>query len=274
MFDEFNLEGKSENIIGINSDKKRTFNGKTFEKLNSKKKKLDFQFKTLIKEKNNLLFYYTLNPIKIKKDINTKYKITKHDLNKLFIESKDKRLHKEIYDKDLYKLINPYYLVKEKKYISPKYISTNIQKTFNQEEKAFRERENNNFFSNKFYDKNKNITFELLSKEHKFSRINDATLLNEAVKDHCFIVKLQNDEDSFNKIVLLRPSFTVGELKSLIKFIYKSVYKVDIIEDINLYYYNNLYSEITIENNNKNLKDLSKEMKADLELEIMIQALY
>ena len=69
------------------------------------------------------------------------------------------------------------------------------------------------------------------------------------------------------------PDFTVDQLKSLIQFIYKVIYRIS-IDDLNLYYKNNYYMEIPIEDNDKTMKELAGEMKSEVELEIFIQAEY
>ena len=269
ILQNFSLSENSINSIGITKEE-RTYNNKTFKMLHNKRKNLDNQFKIFLKEKD-LLSYYIIKSIKLDLNQNAKIKMHKKDLDIFFNESKDKRCHKEIYNTKIYNIINPYNLV-EDGFVKIKYISKEIRSSFNQEKERLKERENS-IMNNKFYDKNKKISFELAPKEHRFNTISYSKMLNDAVKSHCLIVKLKNEEDDFKKILLLIPDFTVNELKSLIQFIYKVIYGI-IIDNLNLYYKNNYYMEIPIENNDKTLKELAGEMHCENELEIFIQTEY
>ena len=276
MMLNFELKDESNNVIGINSQENRTYNGQAFKYLNKKKNYLEDKYKNLntFKEKrSDLLSYYSFNPIKLCKNEIMRYKIKKSELNKFFIDSKEKRLHKDIYNSKLYDLVNPYNLVKEK-FLKYKHISSEIQRTFTEEQHLIKERENS-INTNKYIDKN--ISFELLKKNDKspFNLISDKKMLTNAIREQQFLVTLKNMNDSFSKVLLLSPSFTVGELELLTKFIYRAVYKEDKIEMINLYYYkSNIYSEILIMPKEKTLRELSKEMNSKLELEILIQTFY
>ena len=264
----FKLSESSRNAIGMSSEG-RTYNNKTFKILNSKRKLIDKQFGNYIKEEHLLLFYYISQPIKLDINPNTKFKINKKNLNEFFNISKEKKLHKEIYGTKLFNLINPYYLVSEKNYIKPKYVDREILNTFTLEKERLKERDTT-VMNNLFYDKNKKLYFELPPKDHELNRISNDRMLNEAVRNHCFIVRLKNEEDDFQKILLLRPDFTVNELIALIQFLYK-VMKGMNVEKLYLYYNNNLYCEVPIKDINKTLRNLSKEMKSELELELFIQ---
>jgi len=278
MMDNFELKDESNNVIGINYQENRTYNGQVFKYLNKKKNYLEDKYKNLstFKEKrSDLLSYYTFNPIKLCRNENMRYKIKKSELNKFFIDSREKRLHKDIYNSKLYDLINPYNLIKEK-FIKYKHISNEIQRTFQEEQHLIKERENS-INTNKYFDKTKNISFELLKKNDKstYNLISDKKMLSNAIREQQFLVTLKNMNDSFNKMLLLSPSFTISELELLIKFIYRAVYKEDKIEMINLYYYkSNIDSEILIFPKEKTLRELSKEMDSRIELEILIQTFY
>ena len=278
MMDNFELKDESNNVIGINYQENRTYNGQVFKYLNKKKNYLEDKYKNLStfkEKKSDLLSYYTFNPIKLCRNENMRYKIKKSELNKFFIDSKEKRLHKDIYNSKLYDLINPYNLIKEK-FIKYKHISNEIQRTFQEEQHLIKERENS-INTNKYFDKTKNISFELLKKNDKstYNLISDKKMLSNAIREQQFLVTLKNMNDSFNKMLLLSPSFTISELELLIKFIYRAVYKEDKIEMINLYYYkSNIDSEILIFPKEKTLRELSKEMDSRIELEILIQTFY
>ena len=197
----FKLSQESINLVGANNKGERTFNDKTFKMLNAKRKNLEKQFKNYIKEKD-LLSFYVFKPNKLDINEDSKFKISKKDLNDLLVISEQKKLHKEIYKTKLYNLIIPYYLVVEKKYINEKDISPDLQKRFLKEREELKIRENT-VYNNKFYDHEKRISFELPSKEHELNKISNEKILNDAVKSHCLIVRLKNDEDGFNKILLL-----------------------------------------------------------------------
>jgi hypothetical protein len=273
MIQNFTLSEDSKNSIGINNSGERTFNKQTFKMLNQKRKNLDKQFGSLIKEKNDLLSYYSFKPIKFQINTNSRFKTSKNDLDDLFTISEDKRLHKEIYKTKLYNLISPYYLVAEKKYIKYTDISPRIRNNFINEKETLRARESS-LSSNKHYDKDNQTLFELPSNNHIFNKITNEKMLNEAVKEHCLVVKIKNNDDGFDKILLLKPDFTIKELQALISFIYKACYNQNNIGKINLFYYNQLYNDVNIEDNNLTLGDLCKEMKNDLEIEIFIQTQY
>ena len=227
MMQNFSLSEDSKNSIGINNINERTFNRQTFKMLNQKRKKLDSQFGSLIKEKNDLLSYYYFNPIKLRYNDNTRFVINKNELNDLFVISEDKRLHKEIYKTKLYNLISPYYLVVEKKYIKYNDISSRIKNNFMNEKETLKTRENT-LSSNKYYDKDNQTLFELPSNNHTYNKISNEKMLNDAVKEHCIIVKIKNNDDGFDKILLLKPDFTIKELKALISFMYKACYNQNI----------------------------------------------
>ena len=109
MLSKFSLCDESKVVIGINDSQKKTFNDLTFDDLYDKRRKLESRYKLTLKEKqNDLLSFSVFNPIKIEKIKNNKYKINKSKLNDLFIESEEKRLHKDIYNTSLFELINPY----------------------------------------------------------------------------------------------------------------------------------------------------------------------
>ena len=119
MFSKLVLTKDSTNYISTNKDNQKICNNYTFLYLNEKKKDLESKYRIHEGKDpiSNLLYYDISNPIKIKKDKDNKFRIDKDKLNELFLISEEKRLHKEIYKTKLYDLINPYYLVVEKKYI-------------------------------------------------------------------------------------------------------------------------------------------------------------
>ena len=240
MLNQINMCESPIVVIGYNEEKETTFNNEIFTSLLSKKKQLESKFSPCIKEKSDdLLCYNIFYPMILSHDENTKYKISKENLNKIFKESNEKRYHKEIYKSKLFELINPYHL-------SP----------------------------NEFYDKKNQIYFRLIPKKNKHNKIRNNQLIKLAIKNYDILVRLKNEDDCFDKNFLLRPSFKVRELKSLISFVYKTVLHVGNPGKVSLFYYNETYTEVYILDENKTLKELGKEMKNKFVLDIFINAEY
>ena len=274
MFSKITLLEESNVVIGVNNENQKVFNNQSYSTLYEKRKSIENKFKLFLKEKpNDLLSYIIFNPIIIKKDKNNIFKIDKMKLNQIFSQSEEKRAHNEIYKSKLYELLNPYYLVFEKKYIEEKYLSDSIKAKINKEKDEIRNRDYN-ISSNKFYDKKNNVYFALLKPNNAYNKVDNRLLLNNAVKNKDFLVKLKNEDDGFAKNLLLHNDFTMKELKLLIAFIYRSVLYVNDPGKINLFYLNNNYDDVYILNENKTLLDLSKEMNKKYELEIFITAEY
>ena len=198
MMQNFTLSDNSKNIIKVNTNGEGIFNERTYRMLCNKRKNLNSQFKSLNENKNDLLYYYISKPVIINANNNTKFKINKNELNHFFKISNEKRKEKEISKSKLYQLMNLYHLVAEKKYIPKKYISKEILDTFDEEKETLKESVND-IDENKFYNSNKQIYFELAEKDHIYNRIDNEKLLNDAIKTHCMIVKVINEDDSFNR---------------------------------------------------------------------------
>jgi len=261
-------------IIGYNEEKEKTFNNEIYTSLLGKKKQLESKFCPCIKEKSDdLLSYNVFYPMHLSLREDSKYKISKENLNKIFKESNEKRYHKEIYKSKLFKLINPYHLVVEKNYISEKYISKEIKEKFNEEKEDMREREYA-LSPTEYYDKKNQIYFGFPSKKNKSYKIRNNVLIKNAIKNCDILVRLKNEDDCFDKNFLLRPNFKVKELKSLISFIYKTVLHVGNPGKISLFYYSDTYTEVYIVEENKTLKELGREMKNKFVLDIFINAEY
>ena len=87
-------------------------------------------------------------------------------------------------------------------------------------------------------------------------------------------MRLKNLNDNlFDKILLLKPDFTLDDLKLLIKFIYKSKYGKEYINNIDLFYQDSLCNDYKIDNVNT-LRDLAKKLETKYELNIFIEAQY
>ena len=259
-------------VLGLNKQGEKVVNGNTFQMLHHKRTKMNYTFDS-IPEKDDLYIYTTLNPMILEKNQKMKFKINKNDLNQFFLESNEKRNEKEIYNSELFKLINPYYLVEETDYLNKKYLSSEILNSLNEEKETLKER-NTNMFSNQYYDKKRKIFFGIPRKEHKFNKIKKDELIKDSIKDKCLVVRLKNTEDGkFNKILLLKPDFTFDELKILIKLIYKAKYGIKNINEINLYYRDIFYNEAKVENF-RTLSELSRKINTKYELTIYIEAHY
>lgn len=273
MFSNFSLLEESKAIIGVNNENQKLFNNQTFISLNEKRKKIESKYLSFLKKEQqdpiNLLSYCIFNPLKIKKDPDTKFKIDKDKLNELFLISEDKRLHKEIYKTKLYELLNPYHLVVEKKYIKVKYISNEIKAKFVKDKEEIKER-GYNISLNEFYDKNTNIYFGLAQNIGYKYKIKNKDLIKNAVENKELLVKLINESDNFDKKILLKPDFTLEELKLLIIFLYKVSFGVNELKTISLYYDYN----VPIEGDQKTLEELYKKYGNDYELIIYISADY
>ena len=275
----FAISEDSKLIMSINDDKEVLFNDKSYKFLNKKRAQFNSRLEFITeteKEKNDLIFYYSLNPMKLVKNPNMKFKISKDDLNKFFIESREKKENKEnkeIYYTKLYELINPYHLIQEKKYINKKYISQENLKILEQEKEVLIERENNKY-KNKYYDKNKRISFELPKNQREFNYIKNGELIKKCIDQKCLVVKLTNLFDDFSEILLLQPNFGLEELIVLIRFLYKTKYDQNNIKSLNLYNQEDLKDKIDLEKI-KTLKDLYEKLKPKTyELSIFIDAQY
>ena len=274
MFSDFSICEESKAVIGQNDDNEKVFNQLTFNSLIEKRKKIENRYKPFIKEKpNDLLSFYIFYPLKIQKNKHNKFRINKNKLNDLFIESEEKRLHKDIYSTSLYELVNPYHLVVEKKYIKEKNVSDRFRSKFRKERDQLKEREYA-ISKDKYHDEKNDTYFQLPPKSDPLNKIKNQTLIKNSIKDHCILVRLINSYDNFDKNLLLKPDFTVDELKSLVKFIYRAVLEIEDPGNIELFYYNDLFEEVFILDDSKSLQDLSKEMNYNNDLEINIQTKY
>ena len=261
-------------IIGLNENKEKTFNNEKYSSLLRKKLKIESKYNSLSLEKpNDILSYSTFFPLIITLNSKSQYKITKEKLNKIFVESSQKKFHKEIYNSKLFELINPYYLVSEKKYINEKYISNAIKSKFNEEKEEILEREYA-LSPNEFYDKNNQIYFGFVSQRNKMNKIRNNTLIKKAIIEKNILVRIKNEIDCFDKNFLLNSDFKIKELKSLIAFIYKTVLSVKNPGNITLFYYTESFKEIYLNDDNKTLKDIGKEMNKKNVLDIFINADY
>ena len=283
----FSITEDSKLIISINDEKEKLCNNKSYKFLSKKRDQINSLLKNIQEEKekeekekeekekeeNYLISYYALNPIKLVKNPNMKFKINKDDLNKFFLESKGKKENKEIYYSELYKLINPYYLIQERKYINKKYISKENLETLEEEKEALIERDNNKC-SNKYYDRNKKILFELPRNQREFNHIKNNELIKNCIDEKYLVVRIANCWDDFNEILLLKPNFGLDELIILIRFLYKAKYGQNSIKSFHLFDHEDYKDGLDLEQI-KTLKDLYKKIKPEKpELSIYIDAQY
>lgn len=271
MFSKFSLSEESNNVFGKNHEDQRLFNKEPYPTLNQKRKKLESKYKSLLSKEPliNLLYYTINNPLKIKPDVENQFKITKNKLNNLLLIAEEKRVHKEIYKSKLYNLLNPYHLVEEKKYIKKENISDEIKSKLNQNkiEKTERGYEMSRF---EFYDKNKKKYFGL-DKDNNYNLQSNKNTIKYAVDNNYIMVKISNESDEFEKILLLNPDFTVEELKLLIKFFYKIRLGYDAVNNISLYFLN---CDTEISEDKKTMKELNKIFDNNQELNIVVTTDY
>ena len=275
MFSKFSILDESLCLLSTNSEKQRLFNYQTFPSLNEKRKKLETKYSIFLNNEssNNLLAYSIFNPLKIKEDKDNKFKISKSDLNNLFIKSESNRMHKDIYNSKLYDLLNPYHLVLEKKYIKEKYISDLVKSKFIHDKKEKIER-GYKMSLYEFYDKKKKIYFGLQKKDSNYNKIENNVVIKNAVENNNILVKLRNESDCFEKILLLKPDFTVEELKLLIQFLYKVLFGVNNLDKIYLYYWDEIGYEKEINQDKSTMEDLYQLFGKHYELSIFIAAEY
>lgn len=261
-------------VISQNESKERTYNDEIYPSLLGKKRYYESRFNSYYSDNaDDTLSYRTFHPFQISINRKSQLKMSKEALNKMLIESSQKRQHRDIYNTKLFFLINPYHIVVEKRYINPRYISDEIQAKFEEEKKEILEREYN-LSPYEFYDKNNQIYFGFVSKRNKLFKERNNILIKKAVKKNDILVRIKNQEDCFDKNFLLNPDFKISELKSLIAFIYKTKLYVENPGKISLYYNNDTFSQINIENDNETLEDIGKQMKNQYVLDIFINTVY
>ena len=142
MFSQISFPKDPISIIGQNEEKQKTFNDEIFPSLFIKKRLINIKYNAFPEEKpESILSYHIFHPFKISFNRNTKFKIAKDNLNKLFNQLAQKRYHKDIYGTQLFELSNPYHLIVEKKYIPEKYVSEEIKAKFDKEKEDMLERE-------------------------------------------------------------------------------------------------------------------------------------
>ena len=129
-------------VIGINEKKEKTFNKLKYSSLLQKKRYIESKFNGLSSEDpKDILSYSIYYPMKIGFNRKTQYKMKKDELNQIFIESAQKRFHKEIYNTKLFELISPYHLVCEKNYISSECLIEEIKNELDKDKDDILERE-------------------------------------------------------------------------------------------------------------------------------------
>lgn len=268
MLVQFSFDEETKDVISANNNNEMTYNGNTLKMLKQKRKRLESHKKD--KEKvDDLLYYLISKPLKINRNKELKCTINKKELIKFFFDAKEKRCQKEIYNTPLYQLLCPYYLSVKKKYIDLKYIPQEIKEEFTDEKENLFERENNMNY-NKYYDRKNKAHLELST-----TNKSNYDIIQQAVSHHRILTRLKNEEDNFRSNLLLMPTTTVSELKTMITFLYRSILFEDKVEQLNLYYYpENFPNEKPLNNDYQTLLDLSKEMKSDFELQIYIHAYY
>lgn len=261
--------------IGKNESKETTYNNEVYSSLLNKKRKYELRYTSNFPDNiDDILSYNLFQPFIISFNRRNQLKMSKEKLDKLFKESYQKRYHKEIYTTELFDLINPYHLVEEKKYISQKYISEEIKSKFEEEKEDMIEREYS-LSPNQFYDKKNKVFFGFASKRNKlYKEINKNLIKKTVKKSDMLLVRIKNLDDCFDKNFLLEPNFKLGDLKTLVTFIYKTKLFVQNPGELSLYYINETFSPIYLNNDDKTLGDIAKETKNEFVLDIFINADY
>ena len=261
-------------IIGKNESKEITYNNEIFSSLLDKKKEYESRFSSSFSDNaDNILSYRIFHPFYISLNHKSQLKMQKDVLNKMFLESSQKQYHKDIYGTKLFELINPYHVIEEKQYINKRYISEEVKAKFEEEKKIMLEREYA-LSPYEFYDRNNQIYFGLASKRNKLYKEKNNNLIRKAIKKCDILVRVKNQEDCFDKNFLLKSDFKISYLKSLITFIYKTKYYIDNPRSVSLYYINDNFKTINIDNNDKSLADLCKEMNNAYVLDIFVNVDY
>ena len=274
MFSNISFPKDPISIISQNEEKEKTFNDEIYHSLNIKKKLIQMKYNDIKEDKpESILSYHMFHPFKISYNHNTKFLISKEDLNKLLADLYEKSKHKEIFASKLFELSNPYHLIVEKNYISQKYVSEEIKAKFEEEKNYMIEREYA-LSPNEYYDKNNQIYLRFGSKINKLNKLKNNILIRKAVAKCDILVRIKNEEDCFDKYFLLNPGFKICDLRSLIAFVYKTRLFVENPGEITLFYYNDIYRQIYIEDGNKTLLDIRKEKNCDYVLEIYINTEY
>ena len=273
MFSKFSLSEESGIVFSKNEEEQRLINYEAYPSIKEKRKKLESKYKIFLsKEPLINLLYYTINkPLKIKPDEENRFKISKDKLNNLLLISKEKRTNKEIYKTKLYELLNPYHLAVEKQYIKSENLSEEIKSKLNVDKKEKIER-GYELSQYEFYDKKSQKYFGYdLEDKYNYNLQSDNNNLREAVRNKYVLVKINNELDGFDKIMLLNPDFTVEELKLLVKFFYKGQLGYEVVDNICLYLSN---YDLEITEDKKTMKELNDIFGKNQELDINITADY
>lgn len=280
MFNNLTFTSGTENITSPENAKstKMTYNGYTFGVLSRKRKNLERfkEYKNFIEENEtpeSLLYYSISKPFVIDKN-NNKGQLTKEKLNELLSRAKKNDL-KDIYKSPLYKLLNPYYIALEKKYVSINDINEENQQSLKKDKEDLLVNETA-MTNDKFFDKETKAMISISSVEENVNEI-----ISKSVGKK-ILVKLINQEDNFSSHLLLNPNTTISELKSIIKFLYHNQKLANIIEfyEICVYEHNNpdTLSETDYEDEGNNssttIKDICEKIKEPYEVDFYISLAY
>ena len=274
MFSQISFPKDPISIIGQNEEKQKTFNNEIYPSLLIKKSLIKIKYNSFQEENpESILSYHIFNPFNISFNRYTKFRISKEDMNKLFSDLEQKRYHKDIYGTQLFELSNPYHLIVEKKYIPEKYVSEEIKDKFDKEKQEMLEREYA-LSPYEYYDKKNQMYLKFSSKMNRLNKIKNNILIKKALAKRDILVRLKNEEDCFDKYFLLNPGFKICDLKSLIAFIYKTKLSVNNPGKISLFYYNSYFTVIYLEDDNKTLLDIGREMNAEFVMDIFVNTDY
>ena len=268
MFTHISFPKEPISIVGQNEEKEKTFNDDDYNSLKIKREAMKIKYDNFPSDKPEDFFNYRIfHPFFINFNRNTKFQISKESLNKLLNDLGQKRNHKEIYNTNLFELSNLYHLIEEKKYISKKCVTEELKEKLKEEEEEMNNREYV-LSPDKYYDKNNKMVLNFVSKNDKYNKVSNSSLIKRLEEKTDILVQIKNEDDYFCRYFQLNHRFKIKDLKSLITFIYMKKLCVNNVGKISLFYYNDNYERINLNNDNRNLQDIAKEMKRDYKIEL------
>ena len=270
MFTHISFPKEPISIVGQNEEKEKTFNDDDYNSLKIKRESLKIKYDNFPSDKPEDFFNYRIfHPFFIKFNRNSKFKISKESFDKMINDLKQKRNHKDIYNTALFELSNLYHLIVEKNYINEKCITKNIKEELKEEEEEMKNRDYA-LSPNKYYDKTNQMILELVSKNNRLHNVNNNILIKRLEEKSDILVKITNEDDCFDRYFQLNLKFKLKDLKSLITFVYMKKLSVNNPGKITLFYYSDTGNDkvIYIKNENKNLKDIAKEMKREYRIDL------
>lgn len=241
--------------ISVSNDGNNTFNDITYKNIVNTNNKLSLMSLNNIK----YLYQYISNPIKINIDkcIKNNFDVNKDDLNKFFEESEQRRKNDEIYKSSLFQILNPYYVINTKKYITANNFSEKIKCQLTKAKKELNEQKVK-IDPDKYFDEKKNVCIEC--EKEDLRKYNEKKIIEESIREHRFLVRIKNNK--FKKNLLLKPDCTFEKLNSIICFLYKYILKNDNCSNIQIFHTDKYGATNKIEDFSMTLDQFSKMINA------------